>query len=421
MLKNKTLKVNFLSLSVLQLANYVFPFLLVPYLSRILTPAHYGLILFAMSFNAYFAIVCDYGFNLTGTKDIAVSAGDSNHVNRLFSSITYIKLVFFAFSALSVLIVIIIFPKFRADWVVYLLSLLTLVTNVFFPIWLFQGLERMRFITIITIIIRTLALVLTFMFVHHDSQYVLVPLINGIAAIAGAVVAQYIVYKSLSIRYVCTSFVELKEQLVNGWHVFISTMAISLYTVSNGFFLGLFSTTTVVAYYLTAEKITNAISGMLQPITQTIYPHLAKTVAQDRSLGIKKLQKSFYIIGGIGLCCSIFLFIVAPIIVNILLGAKYQAPTTLTLHILAILPFLVCLSNVLGIQTMIPFGLKKQFARILVASGIINVSIILILVPRYSYIGSACAVVVTESLVVAMMWWYLHIKGILIWRGLIKN
>lgn len=421
MLKNKTLKVNFLSLSVLQLANYVFPFLLVPYLSRILTPAHYGLILFAMAFNAYFAIVCDYGFNLTGTKDIAINAQDPNQVNRLFSSITYIKLILFAFSILTVLMVVVIFPKFRADWVVYLLSLLALVTNVFVPTWLFQGLECMKFITIITIAIRTLALILTFMFVHHDSQYVLVPLINGIAAIAGAIVAQYIVYKSLSVRYISATIAELKQQLVNGWHVFISTLAISLYTISNGFFLGLFATTTVVAYYITAEKIMNAVSGMLQPITQTIYPHLAKTVAQDEHLGMKKLQSSFYIIGGIGLFCSISLFIAAPLIVKIILGAKYQVPTTLTLHILAVLPFLICLSNVLGIQTMIPFGLKKQFARILVVSGIINVSIILILVPRYRYIGSAFAVVTTESLVVAMMWWYLHRKGILVWRGLIKN
>lgn len=412
---------NIFSLGVLQLANYVFPFLTVPYLSRVLTTEHYGLILFSLSFSTYFSLLCDYGFSLSGTKEVAIHASNKPQLNSIVSNITYIKIVLFLFSIILNLIVVFSYSKFRAHWELYLVNILVLVNNVFFPVWFFQGVEKMKYITIIQVGVRILSLLLIFTLIHNDSQYFLWPVINVITSIISAIIAQFILLKYFAIRYTKPDFGIIKHQLKEGWHIFISTIAISLYTVSNSFFLGLLTNTVMVAYYASAEKIMNAIQGLLGPISQAFFPHLSRVVAEDKERGIKALQKALFLIAGIGLLISVILFFTAPLVVKLIYGAKYEIATTQALRVLAVLPFIICLSNVFGIQTMIPFGLSKPFSRILIISSCVNVLLLIVLIPRFTYIGTAVSVVITESLVTLMMLGYLHFNGIYIWFGKIDE
>lgn len=418
---NRKIIENATALGILQLSNYVFPFLTVPYLSRILSVEHYGLILFSLSFTTYFSILCDYGFGLSATKEVAVKGHDPEQLNQIVSNVILIKFALLLVSIVINLIIVFSFAKFRDYWFIYVINLLSLVNNVFFPTWFFQGMEKMRIITTIQLIMRLISVAAIFLLIHQDTQYYLWPLINAATAIASAIYAQYILIKYFKIKYVLPNFAQLKHQLSEGWHIFISTVAISLYTVSNSFFLGMLTSTAMVAYYASAEKILTAVQGLLGPISQAIFPHLTKAINQDKGHGIKLLQKALFYIGGFGLAVSIGLYLGAPLIVKIMFGHKYQLATTQVLQILAALPFVICLSNILGIQTMLPFGLTKPFSRILILSSICNVALILILVPRYSYIGSAISVLITECFVTTMMVLYLQRNGIYVWRGKLRK
>lgn len=412
---------NVFSLSVLQLANYVFPFMTVPYLSRVLTTEHYGLILFSLSFSTYFGLLCDYGFSLSGTKEVAIHASNKEQLNNIVSSITYIKIALFLFSIILNLVVVFSSSKFRVHWELYLMNIFVLVNNIFFPVWFFQGVEKMKYITMIQVSVRLLSVLLIFTFIHNDGQYFFWPIINVITSIISAIIAQFILLKYFAICYVRPNFSVIRHQLKEGWHIFISTIAISLYTVSNSFFLGLMTNTVMVAYYASAEKIMNAIQGLLGPISQAFFPHLSRVVAEDKEQGIKALQKALFLIVGIGLLISVMLFCMAPFIIKLIYGAKYEDATTRALKILAVLPFIICLSNVFGIQTMIPFGLTKSFSRILIISSCVNVVLLMILIPRFTYIGTAMSVVITESFVALMMLVYLYFNGIHVWFGKINR
>lgn len=418
---SKKLFGNIASLSLLQLANYVFPFLTVPYLSRVLSTSHYGLILFSLSFTTYFVIVCDYGFGLTGTKAVAVNAHKPEFLNQLVSNITAIKIVLFILSLILNLIIVFSYAQLREYWFIYVLNIFTLLNSVLFPTWFFQGMERMKYITFIQVMIRALAVSLIFCFVKHDGDYYLWPVINLITTIIGVVVVQYFLYCNFNLRYVIPNWKLVKKELSEGWYVFISTIAISMYTISNSFFLGVMTSATMVAYYASGEKIMNAVQGLLGPISQALYPHLAKIVYNDKVDGIKAIQKALFRIAGVGLIISICLFLASPIIVKLLFGVKYQIATTKVVRILSILPFIVCLSNVFGIQTMLPFGLTKPFSRILVVSGVVNVGLLLILIPRYSYLGTAVSVVITEISVTVMMLFYLTRSGIYVLYGKLES
>jgi PST family polysaccharide transporter len=97
---------NFLSLSVLQIANYILSLITLPYLARVLGPEKFGLIAFLQAFIGYFMILTDYGFNLSAAREIAIYRWNKEKVSEIFSSVMLIKFFFF-FLALGIVSAII--------------------------------------------------------------------------------------------------------------------------------------------------------------------------------------------------------------------------------------------------------------------------------------------------------------------------
>jgi len=407
----KRLIENFLSLSVLQIANYILPLITLPYLVRVLGPEKFGLIAFSQAFIGYFMILTDYGFNLSATRDISINRDDKEKVSEIFSSVMIIKLTLMIISLILMSIIIFSFEKFRKDWIIYYLTFGTVVGQVLFPIWFFQGMEKMKYITFLNILAKVIFTVAIFIFVKEASDYLYVPLLNSLGFIIAGILGLWIVFRDFEVGFKFVSLEELERQLKEGWYVFISTVAISLYTISNTFILGLFTNNATVGYYAAAEKIVKAIQGLLGPVSQTIYPYISKLMNESVKLGIKFIRKVTVIIGVISFGLSLILFIFAELVINILLGPKYHE-SVVVLKILAFLPFIIALSNIFGIQTMLTLNYKKEFSSILILASIINIILALIMVPILKHIGISLSVLLSEIFVTFSMIYFLNKKGI---------
>src|SRR3989339_509467 len=158
----KILLGNFFSLSVLQVLNYLLPLITLPYLIRVLGPEKYGLIAFGTAFLTYFQLFTDYGFNLSATKDISINRENNKKISEIFSSVIIIKTVLMLFSFIIIFFIVTSFSKFNSQKEVYYLISLSLIGNVLFPIWFFQGIERMKYITYFNVIARVTATLLVF-------------------------------------------------------------------------------------------------------------------------------------------------------------------------------------------------------------------------------------------------------------------
>jgi PST family polysaccharide transporter len=407
----KRLVKNFLSLSLLQIANYILPLVTLPYLVRILGPEKFGLISFAQAFIGYFIILTDYGFNLSTTREISICREDINKVSEIFSSVMFIKFVLTLVSLLIMSIVVFSFKKFSRDWLVYYLTFGMVIGQVLFPVWFFQGMERMSYITVLNIIAKLIFTIAIFIFVRKVSDYLYVPLLNSLGLLIAGLIGLWVVFKDFKTKLIFPTPQNIKYHLQEGWHIFISTVAISLYTTSNTFILGLFTSDTIVGYYSAAERIIRAVQGLLTPISQSVYPYISKLANESKEKAIIFIKKLAFTIGFIGLVLSLLLLVFSPLIVRLFLGQQYTR-SVVVLRILSVLPFVVALSNVFGVQTMLPLGYKRAFSVIIIAASLINVILSFVLVPLFYEIGTSFAVVISEAIVTVSMLLYLKSKGI---------
>jgi len=338
----------------------------------VLGPEKFGLINFAGAFVAYFGVLTDFGFNFSATREISINRENQKKVEEIFNSVMVVKLMFFLLSLLIFIPLLLLFPLFKKDFIVYVLSFGTVLGNMLFPIWFFQGLERMKYITVLNVISKALITIIIFIFVVETSHYKLLILLNSLGFLLVGISSLVIVRYRFNVRFIFPNQAEIKFQISESWQLFVSNVAINLYTISNTFILGLFTNNTVVGYFSAADKIRMAFQGIFSTVSQTVYPHVSFLFKKSLGEGLIFIKKLFYLAGGGSLITSIIIFIFSAEIVNFILGHEYSN-SILVLRIISFLPFIIVLSNIAGIQTMLNLNMKKIFMRIIISASVINI------------------------------------------------
>lgn len=403
---------NMISLTGLQFASYILPLITLPYLTLVLGPEKFGLTQYAISLITYFQFFTDYGFNLSATRELAICRDDNQKISQIFSSVMFIKLCLCILSFIILLLIVMFIPKFSEDSYVYILTFGMVIGYMLFPTWLFQGLEYMRYTSILNIIGKIVFTVLIFIFIHDTTDYMLVPLINSLGYILVGILGIYIALTKFNIKITIPSIRDIKYHLREGWYVFISTIAINMYTTTNTFLLGLLTNNTLVGYYSIAEKIILAVNGLLNPISQALYPFISRTVkTDDKTRSIEFIRKITKIMTLVGIVLSAGLFIFAKPIILLLFGQSY-VNSVIILQIISIVPLAVSLSTVFGVETMLTFNYKKAFTSIVMIGGIIDIVLGIILITLMKEIGIAISFATTEIFITIAMFIFLQRKGI---------
>jgi PST family polysaccharide transporter len=275
--------------------------------------------------------------------------------------------------------------------------------------WFFQGLERMAFVARWETAARVLSLAGIVILVRSPADTWKVLAIQG-ALMTGAVVVELVVtYREVRFRIPSARLVV--RTLGLGWSTFIYQGALSFYTVGNGFILGLFGSPAAVGYYVGAEKISKAFATMLFPITQAVYPRISHLATHARGDAARLARTSLFLVGAAGCLMGLGVFLGAPLLVRVVLGPGFDS-AVVVLRILALLPPLIAISNVLGIQWMLALGLDRLVNTVVISACVLNVTLALILVPRYQHVGMAVAVVASEALVAFGLYALLRIRNL---------
>jgi PST family polysaccharide transporter len=402
---------NIVSLYLLQGLNYIIPIAVLPYLVRVLGMETYGLVAVAQSFAQYFNILTDYGFNFSATRSIAQNKGEPRQISRIFCCVFLFKVGLTAVGLMVLGCVLLSVSRMRHDWTFFIYAFVGVVGNVLFPVWYFQGMERMRHISVITGATRSLSAILLFVFVHHASDGALAVAIQSLGTLLAGVIGFAVCLRSADLAFVWPSRQELRNCAVEGWHLFVSTASLSLYSNTNVFLVGVLGGNVQAGYFSAAERLVRATNGLVGPITQAVFPYISSLVVGSSEAALAFIARSLKWMSGLALLPAIAIFVLARPIAVLCFGHAAEGAIPV-MRWIALLPFLVAVTSVFGVLTMLTFGLDKQFSRILIAAGILNLMIGIPLISRFAAQGAGASVLVTEAFVTVTMGLILRLHGI---------
>ncbi|MHB8304111.1 MAG: flippase [Acidobacteriaceae bacterium] len=402
---------NIFSLYALLGLNYLIPIAVLPYLIRVLGVEYYGLIAFAQALAQYFTILTNYGFDFSATKRLAIIRADKTGVSRMFWTVLLTKMLLMFAGMLVLTAIIRNVPRFHPEMRVYFIAYIAVIGNALFPAWFFQGMEKMKFISVINGVSRLTAAASLFLFVHARADFVTALIILSSGTLLSGIAGLYVAIAKFSVQLYMPSIMDIACLLKDGWHMFVSTASISLYTNTNVLLVGLLAGNVEAGYFSVAEKLVRAMTGLISPVSQAIFPHLSALVSVSRALALQFIRKSLLMIGLPSLLASLALLFFAHPIAQLVFGHNVASIVPI-IRWIAMLPFIIAISNVLGIQTMVTFGMDKQFSRILIMSGIVNVLLAIPLIKLYRAQGASMSLLITEVLVTTSMWIVLQRNGI---------
>jgi PST family polysaccharide transporter len=367
-----------------------------------LGPEKYGLINFAAAFTGYFTILTDYGFNLSATQEISVNRNSSEKISQIFSAVISTKIVLYLISTLVFIVCLISFNVFREYYLLFIISYAGLIGTVLFPLWYFQGMEKMKFILLFNFITRLITVIAIFLIIQKNSDYILVVTIFSISQIVYGLLGFFTVVKNFNIKFSIQKLSDIINQIKAGKNYFISSFSINAISSSNVFILGLFAPGNVVGYFAAADKIRLAFQSMLGPLFTATFPHVSNLAKKSLEQFYKFNKKSFYFASTFSLLMFLVIYFSAEILVKIVLGDGYER-SIIILKILSVVPFLYSISNFLGVQILLPLNYSKKYASVMFFALIVHTSFALILANYLQSIGSSIAIIIAEIFIIVLL------------------
>lgn len=386
---------------------YIFPLVQAPYLARVFGLETWGTLAFIGGFTVYLNLLIEYGFGLYGAREVARLQHDPEAVSEVFASVLGAKLMLCLAAVLASLVVWQVVAVYRQHSLLYWICVATTIVAAMNLTWFFQGIERIKVVAYLDVGLRIVAMGAMFWLVKTPEDVWKLATAFLFVPVICVGYSFYWVYRRYPARMptIRTSFDALKA----GWALFQYRCTTSFYTMGSPFLLGLLSTPHVVGTYAIADKLYRAFLSLLWPVHSVLYPRMSNMVQVSRQEAARFAHRCLIGFGAFGLALGLTLHVAGPELVRLLMGEQYLVAVP-TLRIMALLPVMIAVSTVLGNQWMLSMGMERGSNTITLLASALNLSLILLLVPRFAQDGMAWAMVGTEAFVTLVTVAYLRQK-----------
>ncbi|MBI5083753.1 MAG: oligosaccharide flippase family protein [Acidobacteria bacterium] len=394
----------------MQLSAAALPLMVVPHLARVLGPAGWGALASAEAAGRCLSLLVEYGFQLSATRDVAQAGASRMNRRRVVSGVGSAQLGLLAAGGILALLAGRIWP---AAAPLIALALVWAACQSLSPSWYLQGVERMGVMAWVEIPPRIAAALAILWFVRTPADAWLALSFQALAAAATALAGWTFVARDAGLPQF--SLDAGWRVLAGGAPVFLFRGAVSLYTTANVLLLGLFAAPAIVAQFAGAEKIVRAAISLTGPVSQAFYPRINRLMRTGGRGAANELRASALSMLALGAAIGAGVLLCAAPLVRIVLGPGYEGSASL-LRLLAVVPLLVVASNVLGIQWMLPLRMDREFTGIVLAAGLLNLTMAALLGPRGQAAGMAVSLVAAETAVTLGCVLTLSSRGLAPWR-----
>lgn len=360
---------------------------------RTLGAENFGIMVMAQAIIQYAIIFIDYGFNFSATMLVARNKYNQDKINKIFTATTVSKIILFMVLVFVYFLYINIFGSDTYTKLI-LWGGLSIIGTILFPVWLFQGLEKMGGIAINTVVSKTISLGILFLIVKKTEDINLAILSQSIGLFISGLFSYYYINKSKLASFTIIDVRDIKDSLSKGFDLFVSNVSISFYTTLNIIIIGYLGGPTLAGYFAAADKLKTAAQGLLSPVQQALFPRVSAMVNEGYNIGqiLKLYGKKFIIYGA---CISISIVCIGYPLSFLYFSREYSVSSYLLL-IMSPLPFIVSVGIVFGQWWLITNNLTRTVRRIYIYLSlfhILSACILMHVIPLY---GVAISVVLTE-------------------------
>lgn len=413
MTKIRSVKYNFIMNFLLTASSFIFPLITFPYVSRILLPEGNGKISFATSIVSYFSMFAMLGIPTYGIRACAKVRDKKEELSQIVQELLIINTVTTAITYVILVVSLFAVPKFVEYRIVLLINSIGLVLNVLGMNWLYQALEQYDYITICSIIFKIISIFLMFMFVHQKSDYVIYTAISVFANAGSNVMNIIKARKIIFIKPV--HHYNFKRHIKPILTFFAMSIATNIYINLDTVMLGFIKNDDEVGLYNAAVKIKTVLTSLVASLGTVLLPRMSYYVSASkkyefRNIVIKAL--SFVIL--VSLPLTIYFMAYSKEVILLLSGSDYLGSIPAMKIITPTIVF-IGLTNILGIQVLIPLNCEKYVLISEIVGGIVDIILNLVFIPKMGAAGAALGTLAAEFSVLIVQILYLKdfLKGII--------
>jgi PST family polysaccharide transporter len=401
---------NVLSLMLLNGIYFLSPLILIPYLMKTIGSELYGVYIFSWTIVYYFIFIVNYGFDYSSTREIAINRYDKDKVSEIYSTTFYSRLLLLAVSIFILFLTIIFIDKINTNAQLILLGLGVIAGQAFFPTWLFQGMEEMKFITIINSIIRILPIILIFIFVKSGSDIDYIMGFQSVGYVVGGVFSHFFAIKHFELTLKRPNIQKIKNNLRSGWSLFLSTVGVSLYREANTVILGFITNNFVlVGYYALADKFIRIVQLIANSFSQALFPYFGHNLMENKKVAIRKFRKVGLYYAIFLLTASVALYFFIPWLIKIYLSNDYPEIVR-DVRIMSPIILIGGLNYYLGVAGLVNLNHKNIFTTFVLITGFVNITLSIFLSKIYLDAGAAVSLTIAETVLFLMIISYLQLK-----------
>ncbi|UVV60953.1 oligosaccharide flippase family protein [Bacteroides thetaiotaomicron] len=295
-------------LSLLQVANYIFPLITLPYLARVVGVDAFGLLAVGTSVIAYFQTLIDYGFNYTTVKEIARNKNDKPLINMIVMETMLARIILLVLSFTLIFLGIAFVPYLYENRIIILSTSTILVGYAFMLDWYFQAIEDMKFITLVNLVSNLVFTLSVFIFIHSPKDYFIQPLLTSAGTLVASFLCWIIIFRKYGLNLSIPSFYLAMARIKKGFNMFISLFLPTIYTNLNVLLLGAYNGTCATGIY-SGSKFTGIAYRITMLFSRVFYPFLSRRMDKHSVYAIVSIL--------IGFLISIFFFFGSDLLVQL--------------------------------------------------------------------------------------------------------
>ncbi len=416
MAEKKSIRINFIMNVILTLSSIVFPLITFPYVSRILLAEGTGKVAFALSVVLYFNMFSKLGIPVYGIRECARVRDDKEKLTMVYQELLLISLIMSAVTYLVLAGSVYFIPKLRSEKELYIVlgSLIWLET--IGVEWLYKGLEQYTYIAVRSVIFKAIGIAAMFVMVTKRSDYVRYAIVMIIASYLSYVlnfinVRKYVFVKPLG-NY------DFSRHLKSIMIFFAMSCATTIYTNLDSVMLGFMTSDDQVGLYYAATRVKYLLVCVVTSLGAVLLPRLSWYIEQHKKEEFEKMcKKAMNLIFLSALPLMTYFMLFSKTVLLILSGTGFLSAGS-SMRIIMPTLLLIGITNVLGIQVLVPTGREKYVLYSEIAGAVTDLILNALLIPVYKADGAAIGTLVAEAVVLLVQVWALRKDVVIFFSGI---